>query len=85
VKTALPTARTLGLVGAAHEPWITLYRSESTYFVTSAVQRTGTSAFLDEAGIGRAWSAHLREGVAELAPITGIEPSDPAPQRVWSR
>jgi DNA-binding winged helix-turn-helix (wHTH) protein/tetratricopeptide (TPR) repeat protein len=38
---------------------------------------------LDEVGVGRQWSAYLIEKVAELAPITGIEPSDPSPQRVF--
>jgi DNA-binding winged helix-turn-helix (wHTH) protein len=55
------------------------------YYPAAVIDDPRYQEFLDEAGIGRAWSAHLREGVAELAPITGIEPSDPAPQRVWSR
>jgi TolB-like protein len=38
---------------------------------------------LDELGVGRQWTAYLREKVAELAPITGIEPGDPAPQVVF--
>jgi len=44
MKTALPTARALGLQGAAPDPWITLYRSELTYFANSDVQRSGASA-----------------------------------------
>jgi hypothetical protein len=55
------------------------------YFPTAVVEDPRYQDFLDEAGIGRQWTAFLRDRLAELAPITGIEPGDPAPQRVWSR
>ena len=44
--TALPTARALGLAGAAPEPWITLNRSSSTYFEERTVQESGATAVL---------------------------------------
>ena len=41
--------------------------------------------FMYEIGAGSQWTDYLREKVAELAPITGIAPSDPTPQKVVPR
>ena len=48
MKTALPTARALAVEGPAPERWITLYRSESTYFADSAVQRSEVTSVVTE-------------------------------------
>jgi hypothetical protein len=56
--------------------------AESCYSAT-VVNDARYQDVLDELGIGRRWTAYLREKVAELAPITGIEPDDPSPQMVY--
>ena len=40
--------------------------------------------YLEERGIGKSWTAFMREKVAELATTTGIEPSDSVPQLVYA-
>jgi tetratricopeptide (TPR) repeat protein len=54
-----------------------------TCFPSSVVNHPGYQDILDSGGTGRRWTAYLREKVAELAPITGIAPGDPAPQKVF--
>ena len=58
--------------------------AESCYTAT-VVNDPRYQDVLDELGIGGQWTAYLRAKVAELAPITGIEPGDPTPQRVYPR
>lgn len=55
------------------------------YFPKGVVDDPRYQAYLDERGIGRQWTSLLRQKVAELAPITGVEPTDPTPQVVWTR
>jgi DNA-binding winged helix-turn-helix (wHTH) protein/TolB-like protein len=55
------------------------------YYKASVVRDPRFQAYLDERGIGRQWTAFLREKVAEMAPITGIAPTDPSPQFTVSR
>lgn len=58
-----------------------LVNNESMY-PASVLDDSRYQNYLEEAGMGRNWTAYLRAKVAELAPITGILPGDPAPQVV---
>ena len=64
-------------------PSFTAY-NENAYFAAVANDRRYEES-LEDGGIGRRWRAYLRESNAELAPITGSEPGDPTPQRVYLR
>jgi hypothetical protein len=55
------------------------------FLKASVINDQRYQTYLDELGIGRQWTAFLRSKVAELAPITGIEPSDSTPQLALSR
>ena len=55
------------------------------YFPKSAIDDDRYQAYLDQRGIGKQWTAYLRQRVAELEPITAVALSDPTPQVVVSR
>ena len=55
------------------------------YFPKSAIDDDRYEAYLDQRGIGKQWTAYLRQRVAELEPITAVALSDPTPQVVVSR
>ena len=50
------------------------------WFPKSVIDDPRYQAYLDERGIGRAWTAQLRERAAQLTPITGIPVTDSTPQ-----
>jgi hypothetical protein len=55
------------------------------FFPKSVIEDPRYQSYLDEIGIGRAWTAQLRDRAAKLASITGIAVSDSTPQVVVNR
>lgn len=66
-------------------PTLKFLVNHETFYAPNVVNDSRYQDFLDKIHLGRQWTAYLREKVAELAPITGIEPGDPTPQKVHSR
>ena len=61
----------LKLQASGDAPWL------ETMYPSSVPVDARYQALLDELGIGAKWSAYMRERVHELAPVTGIEASNP--------
>jgi tetratricopeptide (TPR) repeat protein len=61
------------LVGSGLSAASAYHRDSSHCFADGVVQHADYQDMLDEIGIGRRWTAFLRECVDELAPVTGIE------------